>query len=70
MAQATSAAHQTVGLGTPRANLRLARGGARRRTTETPPRSRAPAPYHRNSASLEAVQSPAAPAPTSDQSIK
>jgi hypothetical protein len=43
MALATSAVHQAVGPGTPQAKLHLARG-APRRTTETPPRSRAGRP--------------------------
>jgi hypothetical protein len=73
MALATSADHQAVGPGTPQAKLHLARG-APRRTTETPPRSRAGRPsgetpprsrvmrtLGRNSASLEGYAHPRAP---------
>jgi hypothetical protein len=59
MAQETSAARQAAGPGTPRANLRLARGD-QHRTTETSPRSRAGRPLGRNSTSLEGWTPPRA----------
>jgi hypothetical protein len=55
----TNTAQQAVGPSTPRAKLRLARG-ARRRNTETPPRSRAGRPLGRDSASLEGYAHPRA----------
>jgi hypothetical protein len=54
IAQEASTAHQTVGRGTPWANLCLARG-PRRRAAESPPRSWARRPLGRVSALLEGL---------------